>query len=58
VFIVRWNERSLDADAYVSFRQSFNGAVTGMTLQAISPLTDFSFDFDDLDFTRTEGSAR
>lgn len=53
VFLVRWKDRSLGADAYVRFSQSFEGAVSGMTLQAISPLTDFSYDFDDLDFART-----
>jgi hypothetical protein len=104
VFIVRWNDRSLDADAYVRFSQAFrptvgpgaesgddrtieqanakpngrpveeanarhNGVpikqanskpdgqlvgqeIEGMTLQAISPLTDFSFDFQDLRFAK------
>lgn len=54
VFIVRWNDRSLDADAYVRFEQGFSGDVEGMTLQAISPATDFSFDFQDLDFRKIE----
>jgi hypothetical protein len=52
IFIVRWNDRSLEADAYVRFTQGFDGKVEGMTLQAVSPATDFSFDFQDLDFKK------
>jgi CubicO group peptidase (beta-lactamase class C family) len=57
VFIVRWNDRSLQADAYVRFEQGFDGGVQGMTLRAISPATDFSFDFQDLDFRKIEPAA-
>jgi CubicO group peptidase (beta-lactamase class C family) len=56
VFVVRWNDRSLNADAYVRFSQSFDGAVSGMSLKAVSPATDFSFDFEDLDFRKTPPS--
>ena len=52
IFIVHWNNRSLDADAYVRFEQGFDGKVSGITLQAVSPTTDFSFDFQDLDFKK------
>lgn len=52
IFIVRWKDRSLDADAYVRFEQGFNGKIEGMTMQAISPATDFSFDFQDLKFKK------
>jgi CubicO group peptidase (beta-lactamase class C family) len=52
VFIARWNDRSLDADAYVRFEQGFSEQVIGMTLQAVSPNTDFSFDFQDLNFKK------
>lgn len=58
IFIVRWKERSLDADAYVRFEQGYDGKVTGMKMQAVSPATDFSFDFHDLDFTRVEKTAK
>jgi CubicO group peptidase (beta-lactamase class C family) len=51
-FIVKWNERSLDADAYVTFSLDYNAKPNGYKLEAISPLTDFSFDFQDLDFKR------
>jgi CubicO group peptidase (beta-lactamase class C family) len=57
VFVVRWDDRSLHADALVNFRSGFNGAVDGMTMEPLSPTTDFSFDFKDLDFTRIPTTA-
>lgn len=54
LLIVRWNDRSLDADAFVRFEEGFDGKVAGMTLRAVSPGTDFSFDFQDLEFKRVE----
>ena len=51
-FIVKWNDRSFDADAYVKFTTDNDGKATGMKMESISPLTDFSYDFQDLDFTR------
>jgi hypothetical protein len=57
IFIVRWNNRSLDADAYVRFEQGFDGRIQGMTMQAVSPATDFSFDFRDLDFRKVEAAT-
>jgi CubicO group peptidase (beta-lactamase class C family) len=51
-FIVKWNERSLDADAYVTFSLDHNAKPNGYKLESISPLTDFSFDFQDLNFKR------
>ena len=52
-FIVKWYDRSLDADAFVNFALDHNGRAQGFKLAAISPLTDFSFDFQDLDFKRS-----
>jgi CubicO group peptidase (beta-lactamase class C family) len=49
-FIARWRERTLNADAYVSFALKPDGAIEQMKMQAVSPLTDFSFDFHDLLF--------
>ena len=49
-FIVKWYDRSLDADAFVNFSLDHNGKADGFKISAISPLTDFSFDFQDLDF--------
>ena len=51
-WIVKWNDRSFDADAYVVFSLDSEGKASGITMKAISPLTDFSFDFHDLDFKR------
>ncbi len=57
IFIVRWNNRALEADAYVRFAQGFENKIDGMSMQAISPETDFSFDFQDLDFRKTDDGA-
>jgi hypothetical protein len=51
-FIVKWNDRSFDADAYVKFDLDETGKASGIKMNAISPLTDFSFDFHDLDLKR------
>jgi CubicO group peptidase (beta-lactamase class C family) len=47
-FIVRWRERWLNADAFVNFALDHDGAIRELRMEAISPLTDFSFDFHDL----------
>jgi CubicO group peptidase (beta-lactamase class C family) len=51
-FVVKWSDRSMDADAFVLFDLDQSGKATGMKMKAISPLTDFSYDFHDLDFKR------
>ncbi|MDI9258244.1 serine hydrolase [Flavobacterium sedimenticola] len=51
-FVVKWNVRSFNADAHIFFDKSDNGSVSHFTMKAISPLTDFSYDFHDLDFNR------
>ncbi len=52
VMIVKWNDRSYDADAFVYFAFDEKGVAQGITMKAISDVTDFSFDFGDLDFKR------
>ena len=52
--IVRWTDRTLDADAYLMFTTDMDGKPAGLTIKAISPLTDFSFDFHDLDLKRVK----
>jgi len=42
----------MEADAYAMFSFDENGKPNGMKLKPISPLTDFSFDFQDLDFKK------
>lgn len=48
-FAVKWDNAYLHADAFV-FVETENGKVKGLKMKAISPLTDFSYDFHDLDF--------
>ncbi|MFC4764922.1 serine hydrolase [Dyella koreensis] len=50
-FIVRWDDRSLNADAFVTFSLDADSAIREVRMQPISPLTDFSFDFQDLRLT-------
>jgi len=47
-FVARWEDRSLDADAYVTFSLKPNGSIDQVRMKAVSPSTDFSFDFQDL----------
>jgi hypothetical protein len=51
-FIARWTTRNLNADAYVSFTLTPAGTVERIRMKAVSPATDFSFDFHDLDLVR------
>lgn len=53
-FIVKWIDRSFDADAFVQFNLDNTGKASAIKMNAISPLTDFSFDFQDLDFARVK----
>jgi CubicO group peptidase (beta-lactamase class C family) len=52
VMIAKWDDRSYDADAFVNFNLDENGKATAMKLKPISEVTDFSFDFEDLDLQR------
>jgi Domain of unknown function (DUF3471) len=53
-WIVKWDDRSFDADAFAMFVLDPEGKAVGFTMKAISPLTDFSFDFHDLDLKRID----
>jgi uncharacterized protein DUF3471 len=46
--IVRWRDRELRADAYVTFALNPDGSIDQVKMRAVSPATDFSFDFQDL----------
>lgn len=50
-FIVRWRDRGLNADAFVDFALDHDANIREMRMEPISPLTDFSFDFQDLRLT-------
>ena len=47
-FVARWRDRELRADAYVTFALNPDGTIERAKMEAVSPLTDFSFDFQDL----------
>jgi CubicO group peptidase (beta-lactamase class C family) len=47
-FVVRWRDRELRADAFVTFALMPDGAIRDARMQAVSASTDFSFDFQDL----------
>ena len=53
-FIVKWDDRSMDADAWALFTLDREGRPSEIRMEAISPLTDFSYDFHDLSFTRKD----
>ena len=50
-FMVRWDERWLNADAFLSFSLGPDGEIREARIVPVSPLTDFSFDFQDLRLT-------
>ena len=47
-FLVRWRDRELRADAYITFMLTPDGAVDLAKMAPASPDVDFSFDFQDL----------
>ena len=58
-FIVRWDDRSLNADAFVTYALDPDGKIREVRMQPISPMTDFSFDFQDLRLSPvTEAKAK
>jgi CubicO group peptidase (beta-lactamase class C family) len=47
-FVARWRDRELRADAFVTFALNPDGSIDQVKMRAVSPTTDFSFDFHDL----------
>ena len=47
-FVARWRDRELRADAFVTFALNPDGSIDQAKMRAVSPSTDFSFDFQDL----------
>jgi len=47
-FVARWRNRELKADAFVTFALNPDGSIDQVKMRAVSPSTDFSFDFQDL----------
>ena len=48
-FRTRWADRTIE-DTYVTFALKPDGSIDRMTMRAVSPLADFSFDYHDLMF--------
>lgn len=53
-FVIKWNDRSYDADVYVNFSMDEKGKAQNANMKYIAPITDFSFDFHDLRLKRTK----
>jgi hypothetical protein len=53
-FITRFDDKSIEP-AYVTFALDADGHVARVTLKPVSPLADFSYDYQDLDFTPGAG---
>lgn len=47
-FLVMWKDRSLRADALITFSLNADGSIAEAKMEAASPATDFSYDFQDL----------
>lgn len=52
-FVAKWSDRSYDADVFVQFAFNENGEAVSATMKYIAPITDFSFDFHDLELKKT-----
>ena len=57
-FVARWTDRELRADAFVTFALKPDGHIDQVKMQAVSPGTDFSFDFQDLLLRPVETTGR
>jgi CubicO group peptidase (beta-lactamase class C family) len=57
-FKARWRDRSLAADAFVTFSLNPDGSIREIRMVPVSPLTDFSYDFQDLLIVPAKHAAR
>jgi CubicO group peptidase (beta-lactamase class C family) len=55
-FVARWRQKNIP-DAYVTFALGPDGAIKTMEMAAVSPLADFSYDFQDLLFRPSASSG-
>jgi CubicO group peptidase (beta-lactamase class C family) len=51
-YVVKWNNAYLHADAHLFFTFDSNGKAITLKMNPISDLTDFSYDFQDLNFKK------
>lgn len=56
-FVTRFTDKAIEP-AYVTFALDADGKVDRVTMKAVSPLADFSYDYHDLLFTPVKGDAR
>jgi CubicO group peptidase (beta-lactamase class C family) len=57
-FKARWRDRSLAADAFVTFALNPDGTIRQVNMVPVSTATDFSYDFQDLLLTRAKGGVK
>jgi CubicO group peptidase (beta-lactamase class C family) len=55
-FKAHWRDRTIE-DAFVTFALDPDGTINHFTMAAVSPLADFSFDYQDLWFTPARANA-
>ena len=53
-YAVRWKARSMNADAFAAFVLDGQGKAASIRMKPVSPATDFSYDFQDLDLQRVQ----
>ncbi|MFV8270363.1 serine hydrolase [Flavobacterium sp. GT2N3] len=53
-YVVKWDNAYFHADAHLFFECDASGKAVRITMKPISQLTDFSYDFQDLDFKRIQ----
>jgi CubicO group peptidase (beta-lactamase class C family) len=56
-FKAHWRDRTIE-DAFVTFTLKPDGAIDHFTMQAVSPLADFSFDYQDLYFAPAKAAEK
>jgi CubicO group peptidase (beta-lactamase class C family) len=56
-FKAHWRDRTVE-DAFVTFTLKPDGSIDHFTMVAVSPLADFSFDYQDLYFTALAGGSK
>ena len=56
-FKAHWRDRGVE-DAFVTFTLKADGAIDHFTMVAVSPLADFSFDYQDLYFTPVKAAEK
>ncbi|MGY0582595.1 MAG: DUF3471 domain-containing protein, partial [Paraglaciecola chathamensis] len=53
-FLVRWDDRSLEADVYIKLHRDKNNAISHIELIPVHADLDFSYDFQDLNLRKAD----